>query len=455
MIKIFNSTDKTFNSNGDVVVRPITAIVHNEMDGDFYLDLSVDLRYADWMERGNIVVAPTPQGEQAFRIDNPIKTPTTIETKAWHVFFDTENMVISARSITNQNASVALANLNNNAVPQSPFSVNTEMTEVNSCNFDDLSYYEALALYQSIWGGHLKRDNFSIAYKQSLGVDRGITIEYAKNLADINSEENWDEVCTKLLPVGTDHTLLNAVDPSVSIYIDADVQYDLPYVRTVTFDQDINSEDYPSELEYKQALVADLRQQGVKYLNEHKYPQVNYTVEAFVEDIVDIGDIIEVKDKRLGVDLMTEVISYDYNCLLGTYDQLEFGNFTPRLSSIIPMIDRKVDKVDGMGLSSNNFTNADLSKLESIEEGANKAEITIADNNRGVVNVGDLLIQWATATISGSEAISFPFNYSVVPSVQVTAGSTTAGNVSVTNISNSGCTITANGAVRWLAIGKS
>ena len=461
MIKVFGSTDKSFGSNGDIVIRPLSAVVHNEMDGEFYLELSVDLRYADWIERGNIVVAPTPQGEQAFRIDNPIKTPTTIETKAWHVFFDTKNMVLSARSLSNQNASVALKNLNDHAVPQSPFSVSTEITEVNSCNFEDLSYFEALTLYQSIWGGHLYRNNFSFAYKESLGVDKGVTIEYAKNLTDITCEENWDEVCTKLLPIGSDGIKLNAITPSASIYIDADVQYDIPYARTITFEQNLNSEDYPSETAYKQALVADLRKQATDYINEHKYPQVNYSLEAFVETIVDIGDLIEVKDKRLGLDLMTEVISYDYNCLTNTYDQIEFGNFSPRLSSLvpminslIPMINKKVDKVDGMGLSSNDFTDFDLGKLESVEEGANKAEITIADNDVGVVNIGDLLIQWGTVTIAGSDNVIFAYEYSVAPSVIVCAGDNLAGAVSTYNVSNTGCTITGTGVVRWLAIGK-
>ena len=85
MIKVFSPTDKSFISNGECVLLPLKANVHKADNDDYYLNLVTGLEYADFMVEGNIVVANTPQGDQAFRISNPVKTASKITTKAWHV----------------------------------------------------------------------------------------------------------------------------------------------------------------------------------------------------------------------------------------------------------------------------------------------------------------------------------------------------------------------------------
>lgn len=37
MIKLFNTTDKIFSSNGDKTILPLRAKVHKEDNGSFYL----------------------------------------------------------------------------------------------------------------------------------------------------------------------------------------------------------------------------------------------------------------------------------------------------------------------------------------------------------------------------------------------------------------------------------
>ena len=179
------------------------------------------------------------------------------------------------------------------------------------------------------------RDNFSIGIRNSIGHDYGVTVEYRKNLKDISCEENWNDVVTQLLPVGKDGVLLNAVDSSADIYLYASKQYAIPYAKALTFSQDLERENYPSDEAYLSALVDDLREQGEAYLAVNAYPKVNYTLKANIEKLSDVGDIIEVKDKRLGVDLLTNVIAFDYDCILQKYTEIEFGNFRPKLSNLI------------------------------------------------------------------------------------------------------------------------
>ena len=345
MIKVFGQTDKTFSSNGDVVLRPLRAKVHKEDNGDYYLDLETGVEYSDYLVDGNIVVANPPQGDQAFRVSNPEKTGSKIRTKAWHVFYDSENYLIADAYVVDKNCNDALDHLNAATMPDSPFETISDVMTVDSYRCVRKSLYEAIQTVIERWGGHLVRDNFTIEVRSSIGVDNGITVEYKKNLKEITYEENWDNVVTQLLPVGKDGLLLNAIDSSADIYVYSEVQYAIPYTKTVSFDQSyINEEDYSSQSAYKQALVDDLLQQAQEYVDFNWLPQVNYTLKANLEKVTDIGDTIEVKDSRLGIDLMTNVIAFEYDCILNKYTQVEFGNFTQKLSNLLSGITASVNK---------------------------------------------------------------------------------------------------------------
>jgi hypothetical protein len=63
-----------------------------------------------------------------------------------------------------------------------------------------------------------------------------------------------------------------------------------------------------------------------------------------LDRITDIGDTVEVIDERLGVNLLTYVISYEYNCILEKYTEIEFGNFKKTLSGLVSNITASVDK---------------------------------------------------------------------------------------------------------------
>ena len=80
MIKLFNSTDKIYNSNGDKIIIPNRAVVHKEDNGSFYLDLETDLSHINDLTKDKIIVAETPQGEQAFRINEIEKTKRKIKS---------------------------------------------------------------------------------------------------------------------------------------------------------------------------------------------------------------------------------------------------------------------------------------------------------------------------------------------------------------------------------------
>lgn len=338
MIKIFKPTDTTFLSNGDKVIKATSAKVHEEDNGEYYVDIIADSIYSDWLVARNIVVVPTPNGYQPFRLTNPSKTGTKIEIRGLHVFFDTENYLIADSYVVEKDCDGAIKHLNRATEPESIFTVSSDVDTVDSYRCVREPFYNAIQVLLERWGGHLVRDAFDIQILNEIGEDNGITVEYKKNLKEIESEENWDEVCTKILPEGTDGILLNALDPSADIYMESEIQYDTPFTKCVKFDQEIEQDDYPTEHAYMQALINDLRAQATAYLKLHQIPEINYTLKADVNKNVKIGDTIEVKDKRLGIDLLTHVISYEYDCNMGRFLEIEFGNFKEKLSNLLSSI---------------------------------------------------------------------------------------------------------------------
>lgn len=338
MLKVFGATDTDFSSNGDVVLQPYKAKVHKEDNGDYYLELEAGIEYVDYLTANRIIVADTPQGAQAFRIANPSKTKSKISLKAWHVYYDSKNYVIADSNVVEKNGNQAINHLNDATDNKSPFTVSSDIANINSFRCVRKSLYEAFSTVLERWGGHLVRDNFTVKLMAEIGQDNGVTLRYKKNLKEIKSEANWDNVCTKILPVGSDGLLLD------EMYLYSPTQYEIPYTKVVSFSQDIDEEDYGNDNLYRQALIDDLRKQATEYLAENCVPKVSYTLKANLEKITDVGDTIEVIDERLGIDVVTHVTSFDYDCIQGKYTEFEFGNYQEKLSNLMSNISSTVDK---------------------------------------------------------------------------------------------------------------
>lgn len=335
MIKIFSPSDTLFASNGNCVVQPTKAKIHKEDNADYYLDFEIPIQYDKYINSNDIIVANTPQGEQPFRITDFEKTRRKISGKAYHVFYDTKNYLIEELTITDKNCNEALDIVNHATSDKTPFITLSDVQGVQSFTYDNQTLYDAISGFIETYGGHLVRDGFNIAIRGSIGQDNGVTVQYRKNLKSITAEYKWDDVVTKILPVSSEGVQLDET------YLYAPVQYDIPYTKVVTFDNNVDSQDYlgvngeVDQNQYASAVKEDLRQQATKYLNEHCYPAVNYKLDADIDRITDVGDTIEVIDSRLGIDMQTNVISYDYDCITERYTEIEFGTFTNKLSNLI------------------------------------------------------------------------------------------------------------------------
>ena len=353
MIKLFSPQDRLFSSNGIKYITPLFANVVCEDNGVFELQIEASLEYIDDLVEDNILVAKTPKGLQAFRISDPQKLSHKIVLTAKHVFFDCENYIIKDSYVVEKNCNDALDHLLNGTDVPSGFTGFSNVETVDSFRCVRKNLGEAVKTLLERWGGHLDYDNWNIRILESIGADNGVTIRYGGNLEDIGVFEDWSNVCTKILPVGKNGILLNALDETVDVFLSSEQSYEIPYTKVVSFDQDIEEDDFKiiiddeeitDETAYTQALVDDLREQSEKYLNNNFLPKVNYTLKAHPEFITNIGDVIHVFDERLNVNVLTHVVKYEFDPISERYRSIEFGNFGKSLSGLASKIEASAEK---------------------------------------------------------------------------------------------------------------
>lgn len=339
MIKVYSADERLFDNNGLFIMHPTKAQIYIEDNGDYYIDIETTIDDFEYIQEGMIVRVNTRWGEQGFRLTNPKRRNNKITVRGYHLWKDSSKYVIVDSYVENKDCNDALDHINNACETPTPFITTSDISDIASARIIRKSLEEAIAILVDKYNGHLYRDNWTIGIVKNLGRDRQAVIKYGKNSTDIEATEDWDNVVTKILPVGYDGITLPEK------FLIADIQYETPYTKVVKFDQDIDENDYKDESgevdkqAYNKALIDDLRQQAIDYLNINKVFRCNYKVKANIEGIIDLGDTITVEHERLGINITTNVISLKYDCIMDKYIEAEFGNFKTELKSLIKTIE--------------------------------------------------------------------------------------------------------------------
>jgi phage minor structural protein len=340
MIRVYDATEKIFDNNGIKTIHPLFAEVTKTDNSDYYVELEDILDNLEYYQKGMIVRVPTPWGIQGFRCDNPIIQNDRISCKAWHLSYDSENYIINSATATDKNCNDAINHYNDNTDITSPFTVISDISLLKTTVMERKSLFDAFTELISTenYGGHWYRDNFTFGILSSIGEDRGVVLAYNKNITDIIVEENWDNVCTKLLPYATVKLEDEEEDTTIILntpFVELTEQiYDIPFTKTLKFEHNLNKDDYSTEADYISAIKGWLYREAVKYLNANKLPQINYSVSAKLDNVSDVGDIIYVKHPKCKVDIATNVMSVKYDAIRGRYTAIEFGNFKKEIKNL-------------------------------------------------------------------------------------------------------------------------
>lgn len=428
MIKIFNANDRDFSTAGNIIIEPIKCIEYKKKSlNGWYIEVELPIKYKEYISKDKLCVVKTKSklNPQAFRIGEDIEYSTRkIKFKADHVMFDAKDYVLLDVRPTNQNGLNVLNYINERTDNISPFSIYSNVENVNTAYFIRKNLLEAWTTIEERWGGVFDADNWNISFLTSVGNDNGETIAYGKNMQGFDIYEDWSSVCTKICPVGYDGIMLEET------YLESDVQYEKPYTRVVDFQTSLETEEQTEE-----NILAELRQNAEAYLEENKIPKVSYTVVSNINEKLEIGDQIKVSHPF--VEIFTEVLEYEYDLISNKVKSLTFGNYSRDVKTKFDNIKNSITQI-----------NQALSKQEIVINTQTNLINTLNKNGYVYIDDNEILILDALPKESAKNVWRFglggigfssngyegPFETAITMDGQINADFITTGTLNVSRI---------------------
>lgn len=340
MIKLFESNEKDFSSNGLGVINPLKCkeTKKKSLNG-WFLDIELSSNYASVIRKDMIVFAETKEkGGQPFRVGDISKKNNRLYFQANHIIFDSEHYFLNDVRPTSLSPERYLNWINERTDNKSPFSVYSRLEGIATSYFIRKSLLYAFEKAEELFGGTYDIDCFNLSLIDHVGNDNGFTVAYGKNLQGISIIENWSSVVTKLYPVGPNGITLPEE------FIESDIHYDIPYTRTVDFDFNTSYEDDKGNtIDYTvEKQIEMLRDLAKVHIDVHKYPLVSYTVISDINQNLNIGDTIYIKHPY--VSIKAEVQEYIYNILTKKVEKTTYGNYERDVKKIFEEFKDKVNQ---------------------------------------------------------------------------------------------------------------
>lgn len=352
---LYKANEAKFDSQGvGCLTDCITCYVHEKLNGVYELKFTYPItgvHFSD-IKVGAIVDATPSDGKavQHFRIDTitkPIGGKVTVE--ATHISYQLS--YVPVKPFDAVGVLEALNGLKENSLASNPFSVWTDIsnTATKYSQKEPASFRQRLGgVAGSIldcFGGEYEFDNYTVKLHAHRGIDRGVVIEYGKNLTDLEQEESIDKVITGIVPFWKDS---NDKVVSIETPIESEYASKYPFKRTVVKDFSSNFEEEPT--------VEQLRAYTESYIKNNcvGVPQVSLDVsfvaledteeyKSLSRERINLGDTVTVRFAELGVDAKAKVIEYKYDVLAERYDYLKIGSVRSSLASTISEITKVAD----------------------------------------------------------------------------------------------------------------
>lgn len=297
--------------------------------------------------------------DQLFRINATKLTDNGVTVSARHIWYDLLGNVTTYTGLNgNVNAPECLDALHgilDNCAIEHEFEGYTNIVGTrDTIEWTRISPVEALcdpeAGLLARWGAELVRDNTEFYVLAEAGMNRGVRIEYAKNLLGVNCDVDVTDVVTRIQPVGQTSKgkplLLAAGTYTVdgqSITIDAtrtvvsprDGDHPTPHIMVLDV-SDAKAKS-TSATDVRNARVKMIRAALAKFAEDVDLPRVSLKVdfvalgdtEEYAQyqrlDDVFLYDRVRIWHPKIGVDVLTKVNRIEYDCLLERFNGIELG----------------------------------------------------------------------------------------------------------------------------------
>lgn len=351
MIILYEYTETAFTNNGLGCLNDATSCsVKETLNGEYELEMEYPvngIHYSDIQLRRIILAKPNSYDQtQPFRIysiSKPIGGLVTVNAE--HISYDMSGLPV--RGAVEHYAwyvNDVFDHINNNSVYHCPFTFSSDITEEKK----DISLSKPRSVKAflgtdegllSLFGGEWEFDRYKAILHKKRGQNRGVSIEYGKNLTDVTQDEACSEMYTAVYPYyyQEDDGLQRLDDDVVKIL-------DTPYKNVYVLDLTSEFDEMPTQ--------DQLRAKTQEYIKENKLaePKVSLKVSFIknpevIEVLQDVrlGDTVGVKFIKIGVDTTSRCINYDFNVLTEQYNSIELGEPTKTIVDTMTTTSSRID----------------------------------------------------------------------------------------------------------------
>lgn len=425
MIQLYKAENNNFEMNGDWVLNPISCLFIPKINDQWVLEIENPIDESiDDFNLGAVISVTTPYGNnQLFRINDRDKNDDSVIATAYPIFLDSKNdCFIWDTRPTNVNGQQAL---NMMLSSNSKYKASSNIDKINTAYYIRKNFIEALNAddensFINRWGGEIIYNNYNIIVNDKIGTDSGLRVEFGFNLLGVSEKINDDNLITRIIPVAYNgYTLLNEetvdsdnIDKYPKIYIKQIEYNNIKLKEDAQTDDESNGTIICNSLE---ELYAELRKQAKLEYTENfvDIPQISYEADMIdlsktdlykdYKDLlkVNLGDTVNIKNRRLQIETKSRVISYEYNCITNSIDALVLGEFTTNYFDNVSSIDNSISKVIDQSnntLMANkisgviNLLNASLRAQKDIAQKQDVRAILFEDLDSDSPNFGALCI---------------------------------------------------------------
>lgn len=348
---LYTKSESTFTHNGIGFLKDATkCTVTEERNGSYECSLQYPItgQWYDQITEGCIIKAKAndtsePQLFRIYKSSKPLKGIVTYSAE--HISYDLNGIPTLGFSVKNVTPQAAITRAIQDAGLPSAFTAISDISTLNSSTILTPCSVRAILGGQAgsvldVWGGEFEFDNFVVKLHKHRGSDRGVSIEYGKNLKDLKQEANIADCYTHLMPYAR-YSQDGEGDEKIEVYV-----YLSEKVLPLNNAENIGHSkayimDFTDRFGEGEAVTEEaLRAKATAYAAaaELGVPKVNITV-SFIQlwqteeykniaplERVMMCDTVAVRFSKLGVTARAKVIKTTYNTLEEKYDSVELGD---------------------------------------------------------------------------------------------------------------------------------
>ena len=385
---LYDKTETEFKTLGiGPLSDAISCEVTEERNGTYELRMSYPITGVHYSDITNeaIICAIPADGKDAqpfriYKISRPINGK--ISVYAEHLSYQLSHIVVMP--FTAHGAGNTLSGLIDNSIGDQPFSVWTDIangtTEYNQTV--PASFRSRLGGVSGsvldCFGGEYEFDQWNVKLHAHRGTDRGVSIEYGKNLVSVTQEENIANVVTGIVPMWKSNDG-DTVVTLPEILIESEYADRYTYKRNIVYDFSSDFQDQPTEEE--------LRAKAESYVSSNLIgvPEISIDVDFVAlsdteeykdleRERINLCDTVTVRFAELGIDTTAKVVKTVYDVLGERYTKVSIGSVKASIVDTVNSI-QQTQKEDSDTFKS--FVASTLAKQKEIMTGGLGGHVVI------------------------------------------------------------------------------